>query len=201
MPLPFNHKAMATLRDWPGEHSCAPYGHRGVRRTQTGPDSHLRVRLEVEPRGRASMCRVGPASEPKGPRMGVFLPMTLWFCDSVSDSVRTYLTTWLCHWQYDFLHNCGAQCDEEEPVRKTEMEQPWEEENPSVVFSRPSADSISRRRWCSAAKCWHLANWVEVPSTNMESWISPGLPGPYPQRAPHGRKESLEVLFFICFFN
>lgn len=77
MPLPFNHKAMATLRDWPGEHSCAPYGHRGERKTQTGPDSHLRVRLDVEPLGRASMYSVGPASEPKGPRMGVFLPMTL----------------------------------------------------------------------------------------------------------------------------
>lgn len=73
MLLPSNQEAVATLWDWPGEQSCAPSGHRGMRRTQQGQDFGPRARLKVEPYGKTSMCSVRPGSEPECPRMGFCL--------------------------------------------------------------------------------------------------------------------------------
>lgn len=73
MPLPFNQEAVATVWDQPGEHSCAPCGHRGMRTTHLHSDSGLKRRLKAEHQGRTSRCSLRPGSESEGPMMGVCL--------------------------------------------------------------------------------------------------------------------------------
>lgn len=167
-----------------------------VRGTWLRPDSSLRVRLTVEHRGRDKARAESQAWEwVWGPTMGLCLWLHLWSCHFVSlhwplwDPLSDYRIVWLWQYAYDFLWDSmwGVLTGRWRRTRKQDCDRAAmrEEEIKSVVSwgqvkrvpQEGAGDRLSK--WCRLTSCGELP---EEGINHVESWVSPGSPGPCPQR-------------------